>query len=314
MIPDFDRLRQARERIKSYVHATPVLTCETLNRLSGADLFFKCENFQKVGAFKFRGACNAVFSLDEEQARRGVATHSSGNHAAAVALAARIRGIPAHIVMPETAPTIKKNAVRDYGAQITFCSPTISAREETLQQLMTETGATLVHPYNDYAVIAGQATVALELLEQLSRPPDYILAPIGGGGLISGTALAIRNLAPSTRVIGCEPELADDAARSFRSGEIHPALPPKTIADGLLTCLGDKTFAIIREHVEDILTVNEQAIVRAMRLVWERMKIIIEPSSAVPLAAVLEHPERFRGKRTALILTGGNADLDRLPW
>ncbi len=314
MIPDLDTLLQARERIRRQVHTTPVLTCRALNHISGAELYFKCENFQKVGAFKFRGASNAILSLDENQARAGVATHSSGNHAAAVALAARLRGIPAHIVMPETAPEIKKRAVQGYGAQITFCEPTIVAREQTLERILTETGATLVHPYNDHAVIAGQATAALELLEQLPQAPDFVLSPIGGGGLISGTALVVHYLAPNTKAVGSEPRLADDAARSFRSGEIQPPMPPKTIADGLLTCLGDKTFAIIRENVHDILTVSEKAIVTAMRMTWERMKIIIEPSSAVPLAAVLEHPDFFRGSRTAIILTGGNADLDNLPW
>jgi threonine dehydratase len=313
MLPTFADIQQAATRIKPYAHRTPVFTCASLNHLVGAELFCKCENFQKVGAFKFRGACNAVFALTEAEARRGVATHSSGNHAAALALAARLRGIPAWIVMPETAPAVKKAAVAGYGGQIVFCPPTLAARETTLARVVAQTGATFIPPYNYAQVIAGQGTAAMELCADVPGL-DVVLAPVGGGGLVSGTALAVAALSPGTRVIAAEPAGADDAYRSLQAGHIIPSVHPQTIADGLLTSLGELTFAIIQQHVERIVTVSEEAIIRAMRTVWERMKIIIEPSAAVPIAAVLEQPHDWRGKRLGVILSGGNVDLDRLPW
>ena len=313
LLPTFTDIQQAATRIKPYVHRTPVLTCTSLNQLVGAELFCKCENFQKVGAFKFRGACNAVFALVEAEAQRGVATHSSGNHAAALALAARLRGIPAWIVMPDTAPAVKKAAVAGYGGQIVFCAPTLAARETTLAKAVEQTGATFIPPYNHAQVIAGQGTAAVELCADVPGL-DVVLAPVGGGGLVSGTALAIAALSPGTRVIAAEPAGADDAYRSLQAGQIIPAVHPQTIADGLLTSLGELTFAIIQRHVERIVTVSEEAIIRAMRTVWERMKIIIEPSAAVPIGALLEQPHDWRGKRLGVILSGGNVDLDRLPW
>lgn len=312
-VPTPDDIRQAAERIRPYAHRTPVLTCATLNRMLETALFFKCENFQKIGAFKFRGACNTVMSLTAEEAGRGVATHSSGNHAQALALAAQIRGIAAHIVMPKNSPQVKKAAVAGYGAKITLCEPTLQSREETLEKVVAETGATFVHPYNDYRVIAGQGTAALELLEKIGDL-DVVMTPVGGGGLLSGTALTVRYLSPRTRVIAGEPAGADDACRSLQAGHIIPSQNPQTIADGLLTSLGEKTFDIIQKHVEQIVTVNEENIVKAMRLIWERMKIIIEPSSAVPLGALFENPLDLKGKRVGIILTGGNVDLGKLPW
>ncbi len=312
-IPNLSDIRQAADRIAPHAHRTPVFTCEDINRLCDAELFFKCENFQKVGAFKFRGACNAVFSLPEKEANRGVATHSSGNHAAALSLAARLRGIPAFIVMPRNAPVVKKNAVAAYGGKIHFCEPTLRAREETLAKVVQVTGAHFVHPYNDYRVIAGQGTAALELLQDC-RDLQMILAPVGGGGLLSGTALAVSELSPSTKVIAAEPAGADDAYRSMQAGRIIPSENPVTIADGLLTSLGSLTFPIIREHVRQIVTVSEQAIVDAMRLIWERMKIVVEPSAAVPLGVLLEKKIDVRGKRVGIILSGGNVDMDNLPW
>lgn len=312
-LPTISDIRQAAERITPYCHRTPVLTCRAMNDISGAELFFKCENFQKVGAFKFRGACNAVFSLSREDAEKGVATHSSGNHAAALALAARLRGISAFVVMPENSPEIKKIAVAGYGANITFCQPTLADREATLARVVEATGATVIHPYNDYCVIAGQATAALELCEEVSDL-DIVIAPVGGGGLISGTALAVAAIAPRTAVIAAEPAQADDAYRSMQTGTIQPSLNPQTIADGLRTSLGDKTFPIIRQHVTEIMTVSEAMIVQAMRLMWERMKIIVEPSSAVPLGALLSQPSKISGKRIGVIISGGNVDLAKLPW
>ncbi len=312
-LPTADDIQLAAERIRPYAHRTPVLSSTTLSAMCGGQLFFKCENLQKVGAFKFRGACNAVFSLAAEESARGVATHSSGNHAQALALAARLRGVPAYIVMPENAPEIKKRAVEGYGARITFCEATLEARERTLAAVVEETGATFVHPYDDWRIIAGQATAGKELIEEVSGL-DLILAPVGGGGLLSGTALAARYYSPGTAVIAAEPTGADDAQRSFRAGRIIPSVQPRTIADGLLTSLGERNFRVIREHVRDIVTVDDEAIVRAMRLVWERMNIIIEPSAAVPLAAVLEGLIDVQGKRTGIIFSGGNLDLERLPW
>jgi len=313
LAPNLDAIREAAARIRPYAHRTPVLTCSSLNRMLNAELFFKCENFQKVGAFKFRGACNAVFSLSDDEAGRGVATHSSGNHAQALALATQLRGKEALIVMPKNAPQVKRGAVGGYGAKIVFCEPTLEARETTLAQVIEETGAHFVHPYNDYRVIAGQATAALELLEEVPAL-DVVMVPVGGGGLLSGTSLAVSGISPATRVIGAEPEGADDAYRSLQAGKIIPSVEPKTVADGLLTSLGDLTFPIIQSHVEQIVTVSEKAIVSAMRHVWERMKIIIEPSAAVPVGALLESKIDLAGQRIGVILSGGNVDMEQLPW
>jgi threonine dehydratase len=289
------------------------LTCASLDRQVGAQVFMKCENLQKVGAFKFRGACNAVFSLTDEEAAHGVATHSSGNHAQALALAAGLRGIPAYIVMPENAPAVKKAAVAGYGGQITFCEPTLRARESTAEEIVERTGATVVHPYNNYQVIAGQGTATLELLEKI---PDLevVIAPVGGGGLLSGTAIAAKGVAPDIRVIGAEPEMADDAYRSLQVGHILPSETPRTIADGLLTSLGTLTFPIIQQYVEQIVTVSEAGIIKAMRFIWERAKIVIEPSAAVPVALLWERKIDLRGLRVGVILSGGNVDLEQLPW
>ena len=311
--PTLADILTAAGRIAPYAHRTPVLTCAALDERLGARIFLKCENFQKVGAFKFRGAANAVFSLDAAAATRGVATHSSGNHAQALALAARLRGIPAFIVMPDNAPTVKKAAVAGYGGRITYCEPTLKARETTLERVVQETGAEVVHPYNDDRVIAGQGTAALELLEDVPGL-DAVMVPVGGGGLLSGTAIAATSLQPGIRVIAAEPEGADDACRSFRAGRIIPSVAPKTVADGLLTSLGDRTFPVIRERVEDIVTVSEAAIIAAMKFIWERAKLVIEPSSAVPVAALWEKKIDLDGLRVGIILSGGNVDLDRLPW
>ena len=312
-LPTIAEVRAAAERIRPYAHRTPVLTCASLDAMTGAALFFKCENFQRVGAFKFRGAANAVFSLSDEEARRGVATHSSGNHAAALALAARLRGVPAHVVMPRTAKAVKRAAVAGYGARIVLCEPTLAAREATLADVVAATGAAVVHPYNDARVIAGQGTAALELLADVPAL-DLVLAPVGGGGLLSGTAIAVAGVSQSTRVVGAEPAAADDAFRSLHEGRIVPSVDPRTVADGLLTSLGTLTFAIIRERVAEIVTVSEEAIVAAMRHTWERMKIVIEPSSAVPLGALLEGKLPAAGRRIGVILSGGNVDLADLPW
>jgi len=311
--PSLNNIRQAAKRIQSYAHRTPVLTCTSLNRQVGAQVFMKCENLQKVGAFKFRGACNAVFSLTDKEAVHGVATHSSGNHAQALALAAKLRKVPAYIVMPENAPAVKKAAVAGYGGQITFCEPTLEARETTTEQVVRKTGATVVHPYNEYRVIAGQGTAALELLEEVPDL-DVVITPVGGGGLLSGTAIATKGLAPHIRVIAAEPELADDAYRSLQAGHIIPSENPKTIADGLLTSLGTLTFPIIQQHVEQIVTVSEEGILTAMKFIWERAKIVIEPSAAVPVALLWERKIDLRGLRIGVILSGGNVDLERLPW
>ena len=310
---NIDSIREAARRIRPYAHRTPVLTCSSLNHMVNGELFFKCENLQKVGAFKFRGACNAVFSLSDDEASRGVATHSSGNHAAALALAAQMRGVEALIVMPRNAPRVKRAAVAGYGGNIVYCEPTLQAREETLAEEIQKTGATFVHPYNDHRVIAGQGTAALELLDEIPGL-DVVMAPVGGGGLLSGTALSVSELSPETRIIGAEPEGADDAYRSLQEGRILPSVNPKTVADGLLTSLGDLTFPIIKAHVEQIVTVSEEEIIAAMRHVWERMKIIIEPSAAVPVGALLERKTDLSGLRVGVILSGGNVDLDRLPW
>lgn len=312
-IPGPETITAAHSRIRDWIKRTPVVTCSSIDQMAGAELFFKCENFQKVGAFKFRGASNAVLSLTPEAGSRGVATHSSGNHAQALALAARCRGFPAYIVMPDNAPSVKKQAVLGYGAHITECEPTLAAREETLARVVSETGATFIHPYNDYRIIAGQATAACELLEKVPDL-DIIMTPVGGGGLLSGTALAARYFSPSVRVMAAEPAGADDAYRSLEQGRILPSVKPQTIADGLLTSLGDLTFPIIRDHVEGIVRVEEKTIVKAMRLLWERAKLLVEPSAAVVLAALFEKPSIFKGRRVGLILSGGNVDLEKLPW
>jgi threonine dehydratase len=312
-IPTFQDIQLAHERIAAHIHRTPVLTSKNINSVTGADIFFKCENFQKVGAFKFRGATNAVLSLTENEASNGVATHSSGNHAAALSLAARNRGIACYVVMPRTAPKPKVEAVRHYGAEISFCEPTLKSREETLEVIAAKTGASVIHPYDNFLVISGQGTAAMELLEQ-SPGLDIIMAPVGGGGLLSGTALAAKSIHPHIKVYGCEPANADDAYRSFKSGKLMPSVNPRTIADGLLTSLSERTFSIIRRHVDDIFTVSEDAIVQAMFLVWQRMKIIIEPSSAVAVAALISNRGLFAGKRTGIILSGGNVDLLNLPF
>ena len=306
-------IQEARTRIVGRVNRTPVLTSGTLDTQAGARLYFKCENFQKAGAFKARGATNAVFSLSESEARHGVATHSSGNHAAALARAAKLRGIPAHIVMPDNAPQTKRASVARYGGRIVFCEYTLQARESTVARVIADTGAVLVHPYNDLRVMAGQATTGVELMEAIPEL-DLIVCPVGGGGLLSGIAVAAKTMKPAVRVIGVEPAGADDAARSFKAGQIIPSVNPRTIADGLRSSLGEKPFAEIRRYVDDIVTVSDEAIVQAMRLIWEVMKIIVEPSGAVPYAAIIEERLAVRQRQVALVLTGGNLDLDRLPF
>ena len=317
-VADLDSIRAAAERIAPFAHRTPVMTCGALDERAGRSLFLKCENLQKVGAFKFRGACNAVMSLSEEEAARGVVTHSSGNHAQALALAARTRGIPATIVMPSDAPVVKRRAVDGYGATVVECDPTQEARETNARKVMESTGATFVSPYDDPRVISGQGTTFLELDEQVPDL-DAVVVPVGGGGMMSGIALAARALKPSIRIIGVEPELADDAIESLRTGRIVPQRPPRTIADGLRTSLGEMTFPIIQDLVDQIVPVSEEAIIEATKFTWERAKIVVEPSGAVGVAAVFE--EGFRSlagtdglDRVAIILTGGNIDLDRLPW
>lgn len=313
MYPTIDDVFAAAVRIKPYIHRTPILKSESLNRIFGADLYFKCENFQKVGAFKFRGASNAVWSLGDKEAAMGVATHSSGNHAQALALAAKMRGIPASIVMPSNSPVVKKDAVAGYGGRIYFCEQTLEARESTLNQVIAETGAVEIHPYNNFNVISGQGTAALELLEEVNSP-DFIITPVGGGGLLSGTLTTVSSLSPSTKVIAAEPKGADDAFRSIKENRIVPSVNPQTIADGLLTSLGTLTFPIIKNHVHKIITVSDESIIKAMRLIWERMKIIIEPSSATTLATLLENPYEFKGAVIGFVLSGGNVDLGKLPF
>jgi threonine dehydratase len=313
MTVTLEGIEQAARRIEPYIHRTPVLINTSLNQKVGAQVFLKCENMQKVGAFKFRGASNAVFSLSDEEAACGVCTHSSGNHAQALALAAKMRGIPAYIVMPDNAPSVKKNAVAGYGGQITFCEPTLAARESTLERIRLETGANVVHPYNDERVITGQGTAALELLEDVPDL-DVIITPVGGGGLLSGTSIAATEIKKGIRVIAGEPELADDAYRSMKAGEIIPSIHPKTIADGLLTSLGTLTFPIIQNRVEQIVTVSEPGIIEAMKFIWERAKIVIEPSAAVAVGVLWERKIDLTGLKFGVILSGGNVDLDRLPW
>lgn len=312
-IPEWDDVLDAHDRIRLKIHRTPVFTCAAINSLTGSNIFFKCENFQKTGAFKYRGASNAVISLAGCDAEKGVATHSSGNHAAALALAARERGIPAYIVMPESSPLVKKMAVASYGAQITYCEPTLQARESALVKVVEESGATFIHPYNNFDVICGQATAARELLEQ-SDGLDIVMVPVGGGGLLSGTAISVKNISNSIKVIAAEPENANDAYRSFMTGVLQPPLKPNTVADGLLTALSPLTFKIVIKFVDNILCAREETIIKAMQIIWERMKVVIEPSSAVPLASILENPDQFYGRRTGIILTGGNVDLAKLPF
>jgi threonine dehydratase len=311
--PSEEEIIAAAERIKNYIHRTPVLTSEQINKITGSDIYFKCENFQKVGAFKSRGACNAVFSLTEEQLLKGVATHSSGNHAQALARAAKLRGIKAFIVMPNDSSKVKVEAVKGYGGIITFCTPSLETRESTLAKVINETGAIEIHPYENPMIIAGQATAAKELIEDTEKL-DIIMAPVGGGGLLGGTALSTYYFSPSTKVIAAEPLMADDAYQSFYSGKFVPSVSPQTIADGLRTSLGMINFEIVKKHVSQIITVKEETIITAMKLVWERMKIIIETSAAVPLAAILENPELFDGKKVGIIISGGNVDLNLLPW
>jgi threonine dehydratase len=312
-IPVFADVVAAHDRIRPHIHRTPILTCRTLNRMTGAELFFKCENFQKAGAFKARGASNAVFSLTDEQAAKGVATHSSGNHGLSLAYAAGRRGIPCKVVMPRTAPEAKKAAVRGYGAEVVECEPSTSSREAVFAEVVAATGAEFVHPYNDPRVIAGQGTCAKEMFEELG-PLDAVIAPIGGGGMVSGTCLTLSELSPATKIYAAEPEQADDAYQSFKKGEIVAYDAPSTIADGLKVPLKERTWHFVSRHVTDVLLASEDEIVAAMYLTWQRMKIVMEPSCAVPLAAILRHPDAFRGKRVGVVVTGGNVDLDKLPW
>jgi len=312
-IPTFQDMLDAHARIEPYIHRTPVLTSSYFNELTGADLFFKCENFQKAGAFKVRGASNAVFGLSDDSAAKGVATHSSGNHALSLSYAAGRRGIPCHVVMPRTAPEAKKAAVRGYGGIITECEPSTTSREAVFAEVQEKTGAEFVHPYNDPRVIAGQGTCSREFMEQTGGV-DMMVAPIGGGGMISGTCLTLSTLAPEVEIIASEPEQADDAYRSFKAGRIIADDAPQTIADGLKVPLKELTWHFVSNHVTDILTASEQEIIDAMKLTWQRMKIVMEPSCAVPLATILKNKERFQGKRVGVIITGGNVDLAKLPW
>ena len=312
-IPTYNDVETAQERIKPYIHKTPVLRSIYLNKISGAELYFKCENFQKAGAFKARGASNAVFGLSNEVALKGVVTHSSGNHGLSLAYAAGRKGIPVTVVMPHTAPEPKKAAVRDYGGTIVECEPSSTSREETSARVVAESGADFVHPYNDPRVISGQATCSLELLEQTGGL-DAVIAPIGGGGMISGSCLAMSNVAPEIKIFAAEPKNADDAYRSFKAGYIIADDAPVTVADGLKVPLKDLTWHFVSKYVEDILIATEQEIIDAMKLIWQRMKIVIEPSSAVPLATILKNKNIFSGKRVGVIITGGNVDLDKLPW
>lgn len=312
-IPTYEDMLAAHDRIRPHIRQTPVRVSDYLNDLSGAQLFFKCENFQEPGAFKVRGAANAVFGLDEAQAAKGVATHSSGNHASCLSYAAMLRGIPCNVVMPRTAPQAKKDTVRRYGGVITECEPSTSSREATFATVQAATGGDFVHPYNDPRVIAGQGTCSREFMEQTGGL-DMVVAPIGGGGMISGTCLTLSTLAPETQVIAAEPEQADDAYRSFKAGHIIADDAPKTIADGLLVPLKDLTWHFVSNHVSEIYTASEEEIVAAMKLTWKHLRVVMEPSSAVPLAIVLKNPDAFRNKRVGIIITGGNVDLDRLPW
>ncbi|HMQ48290.1 MAG TPA: pyridoxal-phosphate dependent enzyme [Saprospiraceae bacterium] len=313
-IPTASDIEITHEAIAPMIHRTPIFTNKSINDLCGAELFFKCENLQKIGAFKMRGAASAALRLSDEQRARGLATHSSGNHAQAVALSAQLLGVPAYIVMPDVSPAIKVAATRAYQAEITLCENNQQAREKNLERVVAETGAYFIHPYNDYHVIAGQATAAKELIEDAPVPLDIIIAPVGGGGLLSGTALSTRYFSAGTKVFGAEPKEVDDAWRSFTTKQRQQNSTINTIADGLRTNLGDKTFDIILKEVDAIFTVSEAGIIQAMRLIWERMKLVVEPSGAVPLAAILEHPAVFEGKKTGIIFSGGNVELSQLPF
>lgn len=307
-------IQQAHERVRKHIHHTPVFTNQTINDLTGAEIYFKCENFQKIGAFKARGGLNAILQVAANNEAKAITTHSSGNHAQAVAYAAKMVGLPAYIVMPKNAPVVKKNAVLGYGAEVIECEPTLEAREAGVQEIIETRGAVLVHPFDNDQVIAGQATAAKELIEDADFTFDTIITPVGGGGLLSGTSLSTHYLSPTTKVIGAEPEGAADAVLSFKSGKVEKAPFLSSIADGLLTTLSERTLAIIREHVSDVLLANDEEIIAAMKLIWERMKIIVEPSSAVALAIVLKNKERFAGQRIGIIITGGNVDLAKLPF
>jgi threonine dehydratase len=309
-------IKQAHQRIKPYIHCTPILQSTQLNKLFTCELFFKADNMQKVGAFKARGACNAVFSMTKEVLANGVITHSSGNHGAALAWAAAMRNIPCTVVMPENAPQAKKDAVLSYGAIVVYCEPTMLAREGTVARLIEQQGARLVHPYDDDLIIAGQGTATLETLAQLDKPADILMTPVGGGGLLGGSAIVVKQSSRTgiTQVIGAEPGAANDAWLGFRSGTRLTEFVPNTIADGLRGTVGVRNFEIITQYVDDILLSSEARIVEAMKLIWTRLKVVVEPSAAVPLAAIMDQPEQFKGKRVAIILSGGNLDLDALPW
>lgn len=313
MIPNFDDIKHAYDRIKQQIHKTPVLSSKAINSITGADIFFKCENFQKVGAFKFRGASNAVLSLNIDESRNGVATHSSGNHAQALALAAKMKGIPAYIVMPDNSPEVKKNAVIGYGSEVIYCEPTLEARESTLEIVIKKTGATFIHPYNNFNVIAGQGTAALELLNDYPNL-EIIMTPVGGGGLLSGTTITTKSINRSIKVIAAEPSGADDAYRSKLNCKIEPSINPNTICDGLLTSLGTLTFKVVSEMTDEILVVEDDWTIKAMKLIWERMKIVVEPSACVTLGAILKYQDQFINKKIGIILSGGNLDLAKLPF
>lgn len=313
-LPTYEDVLAAHDRIRPYIHRTPILTSSYFNELSGADLYFKCENFQKAGAFKVRGASNAVFGLSDEQAAKGVATHSSGNHGLSLSYAAGRRGIPCKVVMPRTAPEAKKAAVRGYGAEVIECEPSTTSREAVFAEVVAESGAEFVHPYNDPRVIAGQGTCSKELYEDMEGKLDAVVAPIGGGGMISGSCLTLSTIAPHVEIYAAEPQEADDAYKSFKTGEIVAYDAPVTIADGLKVPLKERTWHFVSNHVTDILLATEEEIVDAMRLTWERMKIVIEPSCAVPLATILKNKDVFKGKRVGVVITGGNVDLGKLPW
>lgn len=312
-LPDYDDVLAAHERIAPHIHRTPILTSDYLDGLTGAKLFFKCENFQKAGAFKVRGASNAVFGLSDEQAEKGVATHSSGNHGLSLSYAAGRRGIPVTVVIPRTAPQAKKDAMKGYGARVVECEPSTSSREAVFAEVVAETGADFVHPYNDPRVIAGQATCSREMMEQTENL-DAVIAPIGGGGMVSGTCLTLSSIAPDVKIYAAEPEQADDACRSFKAGHIIADDAPVTVADGLKVPLKERTWHFVSNHVTDILLASEQEIIDAMYLTWQRMKIVIEPSCAVPLATILRNRDIFAGRRVGVIITGGNVDLKSLPW
>lgn len=306
-------LKETRARVEKHIYRTPVLSSRLLNSMSGAELFFKCDNFQMAGSYKIRGATNAILSIPEDKRQQGVATHSSGNFAQALSLASKHLGIPAYIVMPENAPSVKMNAVRDYGGKISTCPATLKDREETLAKIISETGATSIHPSNDYHVIMGQATMSAELIEEIGNL-DAIVVPVGGGGILAGTCISKAEMKPTIEIFGAEPAGADDAFHSLRLGKIMPSLQPNTIADGLRTQLGDINFPIIQKYVKEILRVEDEDIIEAMKLIWERMKIIVEPSSAITFAAVLKNKEQFLGKKVGLIITGGNVSLSQLPF